>query len=426
MSGGIREIYQIFSNSGGNLDEEYRYAVSSHDIFAGMLPRIIRGRRAFSSTCSARIFYFSRRITMSSQLRVAVIGATGVAGQQALVSLDGHPWFKVVALAASPRSAGKKYTEAITNPDSGQIRWACQEAIPEWARDMVVQDAGELPTDGLDLVFNATESDAAKVIEPRFAQDVPVVSTASAFRYEPDVPIYIPGVNLNHIELLKEQQKRRGWKGFVIPIPNCTTTGLAVTLAPLHEKFGVKGVLVTSMQALSGAGRSPGVLGLDILDNVVPYIPKEEEKVELETKKILGALNGVDIVPADFSVSATCTRVGVRDGHTEAVFASLAKKAGVDEVAQAMDEFGAELAALDLPSAPKKLITLHSDPYHPQPRVDRDLDGGMTTSVGRIREDGLLENGIKYVLLSHNTKAGAAKGACLVAEVLVNKGYIGG
>ena len=363
---------------------------------------------------------------MSSQLRVAVIGATGVAGQQALVSLDAHPWFKVVALAASPRSAGKKYIDAITNPDSGQVRWACQESIPDWAKDMMVQDAAELPTTGLDLVFNATESDAAKVIEPRFAQDIPVVSTASAFRYEEDVPIYIPGVNLGHVEMLRLQQKRRNWKGFVIPIPNCTTTGLAVTLAPLHEKFGVKGVLMTSMQALSGAGRSPGVLALDILDNVVPYIPKEEEKVERETKKILGTLKDGAVIPAGFGVSATCTRVAVRDGHTEAVYVSLAKKAGLDEVAQAMDEFGAELVAMNLPSGPQKVITVLSDPYHPQPRADRDRDGGMTTSVGRIREDGLLENGIKYVLLSHNTKAGAAKGACLVAEVLVNKGYIGG
>ena len=360
---------------------------------------------------------------MSSTFRVAVAGATGVAGQQALVSLDGHPWFKVVALAASPRSAGKKYNDAISDPTSGQVRWACQEPIPEWTRDMVVKDAGEMSTEGIDIIFNCTESDAAKVLEPRFAQDIPVISTASAFRYEDDVPIYIPGVNLDHVELLNKQ-KARGWKGFVIPIPNCTTTGLAVTLAPLHREFGITGVNVVSFQALSGAGRSPGVLALDALDNVIPYIPKEEGKVERETQKILGALGEGGITPADFPVSATCTRVNVRDGHTEAVFAGLKKKAGVDEVKDVMRSFGKELAGMNLPSAPKNVITLLEDPYHPQPRADRDLDGGMTTSVGRVREDNVLPNGIKYVLLSHNTKAGAAKGACLVAEVLVNKGFI--
>jgi aspartate-semialdehyde dehydrogenase len=359
-----------------------------------------------------------------STLRVAVAGATGVAGQQALVSLDNHPWFEVVALAASSRSAGKKYTDAITAPN-GALRWACNEPIPEWAKAMTVQQADEMPLDGIDVLFNATESDAAKIIEPRFAEHIPVISTASAFRYEADVPIYIPGVNLDHVELLRTQQKNRGWKGFVIPIPNCTTTGLAVSLAPLVEEFGIEGVAVMSMQALSGGGRSPGVLGLDILDNVIPYIPGEEEKVEIETQKILGAMKNGAIVSASFPVSATCTRVNVLDGHTEAVFAGLKKKASVDEVADVMRSFGKELNEMNLPSAPEKVITVLEDPFHPQPRVDRDRDGGMTTSVGRIREDNLLPNGIKYVLVSHNTKAGAAKGATLVAEVLVSKGYIG-
>jgi len=361
---------------------------------------------------------------MSRSLRVAVVGATGVAGQQALVSLDGHPWFEVVALAASSRSAGKKYEDAISDAETGHVRWSCLEPMPEWAAPMTVQEASQMSTDGVDLIFAATDSDSAKSLEGRYAETTPVVSTTSAYRYEADVPIFIPGVNLDHAPLLNEQRKNRGWKGFVTPIPNCTTTGLAITLGPLHKAFGVSGVIVTSMQAISGAGRSPGVISMDILDNVIPYIPKEEEKVERETKKILGQLTSDGVVDADLSVSATCTRVNVFDGHTEAAFVGLRRKADLAEVEAAMDEAGQELAEMNLPSAPKKLITVMSDPYHPQPRFHRDLDGGMTTLVGRLREDGLLENGVKYVLLSHNTKMGAAKGASLVAEYLLETGYI--
>jgi aspartate-semialdehyde dehydrogenase len=289
---------------------------------------------------------------------------------------------------------------------------------------MVVQNAEDLKMDGIDLVFNATDGDSAKILEPKYAETTPVISTTSAFRYESDVPIFIPGVNLDHAPLIRVQQKRRGWKGFITPIPNCTTTGLAMSLAPLHRSFGVSGVVMTSLQAISGAGRSPGVLSLDILDNVIPYIPKEEEKVEKETQKILGVLAEDCVVNADFAVSATCMRVNVRDGHTEAAYVGLKTKATVEQVAQAMREYGKDLVALNLPSGPKHPITVASDPYHPQPRADRDLDGGMTTVVGRIREDNLLPNGIKYVLLSHNTKMGAAKGATLVAEYLYQTGYL--
>ena len=363
---------------------------------------------------------------MSRSLRVAVVGATGVAGQQALVSLDGHPWFEVVALAASPRSAGKKYVEAISDPTSGHVRWACDEPIPGWSKEMTVQDAADLSTDGIDIVFAATDGDSARKLEAKYAETTPVISTTSAFRYEPDVPIFIPGVNMDHAVLLPAQKRNRGWKGFVTPIPNCTTTGLAVALAPLHREFGVAGVSMTSMQALSGGGRSPGVLGMDILDNVIPYIPKEEEKVERETQKILGLLDGEAIVDADFPVSATCTRVNVLDGHTETATVGLKRPASVDDVAEVMRGYGDDLVAMGLPSGPEHLITVLDDPFHPQPRLHRDLDGGMTTSVGRIRPDNLLPNGVKFVLLSHNTKMGAAKGATLVAEHLLETGYIEG
>ena len=276
----------------------------------------------------------------------------------------------------------------------------------------------------VDLIFTAVESDAAKDLEPRYAKTTPVVSTASAFRYEEDVPIFIPGVNMDHDRLIAIQRKKRGWKGFVTPVPNCTTMGLALTLKPLHDAFGVLQVIMTSLQAVSGAGRSPGVIGLDIMDNVVPYIPKEEEKVEKETQKILGSIVGETVAPAPFPVSATCTRVPVLEAHTEAVYVSLKKHANPEEVKQAMRDFGREFAALKFPSCPPHLIEVTDDPYRPQPRLDRDREGGMVTSVGRVRVDHALPNGIKYVLVSHNTKMGAAKGGMLVAEYLVHQGHI--
>ncbi|MBI5158981.1 aspartate-semialdehyde dehydrogenase [Candidatus Micrarchaeota archaeon] len=360
---------------------------------------------------------------MADKLKVAVVGATGVAGQQFLASLPNHPKFEVAKLAASERSAGKKYVQAITD-EKGSVNWFCDEQLSEQYRGMLVEDASKMKVNDVDLVFTAVESDAAKQLEPIYAKEKPVISTASAFRYEDDVPIFIPGVNMEHDELIGVQQKKRGWKGFVTPIPNCTTTGLVIALKPLYDAFGIQRVLMTSMQAMSGAGRSPGVKGLDILDNLIPFIPKEEEKVEIETQKILGKIAGGKITPADFRVSATCTRAAVMDGHTEAAYVSLKKKASVEETKKKMREFGKEFTALKLPSSPKNLITITEDPFRPQPRLDRNAEGGMTTTVGRLRKDNALENGVKFVLVSHNTKMGAAKGAMLVAEYLEKKGKI--
>jgi aspartate-semialdehyde dehydrogenase len=357
-----------------------------------------------------------------SRVRVALLGATGVAGQQFLAALPNHPLFEVVRLGASERSAGKKYGDAIRDA-SGKVSWFAKEPLAADYAAMAVEDAATIGTDGIDLVFTAVESDAAKLLEPRFAEKVPVVSTASAFRYEPDVPVFLPAVNLDHARLIEVQRKRRGWKGFVTPGPNCTTTGLAITLKPLDVAFGIERVVMTSMQSVSGAGRSPGVLALDIIDNVVPYIAKEEEKVEKETKKILGTFSGDGIIDGKFALSCTCTRVNVIEGHTESVFVGLRKKAGVEEVKAAMREFGREFLALKLPSAPRHLITVSDDPYRPQPRLDRDNEDGMTTTVGRVREDAVV-GGVKYMLVSHNTKMGAAKGAMLVAEYLVHTGHI--
>ncbi len=353
--------------------------------------------------------------------RVALMGATGVAGQQFLVSLERHPWFELTTLAASSRSAGKAYTDAITDA-GGQRQWFCEEPLPAAFARMPVVDSDAFDPSSVDLVFSAVESGAARALEERLAAQVPVVSTSSAFRYEEDVPILVPGVNLEHAVLVKRQQRERGWKGFVAPIPNCTTTGLVIALAPLARRFGLRSVVMTSMQAISGAGRSPGVAALDILDNVIPYIAGEEAKVERETRKILGRLEGERIEPLEVAVSATCTRVNVRDGHTEAVTAGLGRRVGVAEVTEALRAFGQEFVDLGLPSTPPELIQVTEDPYRPQPRIDRRVNDGMTTVVGRLREDSVLENGIRLVLLSHNTKMGAAKGAVLVAEYLVHRG----
>jgi aspartate-semialdehyde dehydrogenase len=357
-------------------------------------------------------------------IKAAIVGATGIVGQQFLVALKGHPWIKIAALAASEKSAGRSYKEAITDAQSGALRWFCQEPPVEEVMPMPVQNALEMDISDVDVVFSAVESDQAKVLEPKFARDKAVISTASAFRYDEDVPMLIPGINSEHAKLIEVQRKARGWKGFITPIPNCTTTGLAITLKPIYEKFGVSAVIMTSMQALSGAGRSPGVIGLDILDNIIPYIVGEEEKVQRETQKILGKLVGDSISRAKFDVSCTCTRVDVREGHTESVFVSTQKACDVNDVARAMREYSGSANESELPSSPKHIIIVHDDPFRPQPRLDRDAEDGMATVVGRLRKDTVLKNGIKYLLLSHNTKMGAAKGAVLVAELLIRDGYI--
>jgi aspartate-semialdehyde dehydrogenase len=357
-------------------------------------------------------------------IKAGIVGATGIVGQQFLVALQSHPWIEIAALAASERSAGRSYKEAITDAQSGALRWFCQEPPVEKVMDMPVQNAAEMDVSTMDIIFSAIESDQAKILEPKFARDKAVISTASAFRYDEDVPVLIPGINSEHAKLIDTQRRTRGWKGFITPIPNCTTAGLAISLKPIYESFGVNAVIMTSMQALSGAGRSPGVIGLDILDNVIPFIAGEEEKVQRETQKILGKFAGDSVTPVKFHVSCTCTRVNVREGHTESVFVSTQKACEASDVTRAMREYIGSPGDSDLPSAPKHMIIVHEDPFRPQPRLDRDVEDGMATGVGRIRKDNVLENGIKYVLVSHNTKMGAAKGAILVAELLIRDGYI--
>src|ERR671930_1888401 len=357
-------------------------------------------------------------------LKVALIGATGAVGQEFVVALNKHPWFELMQIASSERSAGKKYIDALRDVNSGLLRWHNKEQIPEYVREMVLSKVEEIDPKKIDLIFTALESDDAKVIEPNFARLLPVISTAAAFRYENDVPILIPGVNDDHAELLNIQKKNRGWKGFIAPLPNCTTTGLTITLKPIMNEFGIETVFMTSMQALSGAGRSPGVIALDIMDNIIPYIPKEEEKVQVETKKILGAMNNSSISPAPIKVSCTCTRVPVSDGHTESVFVETEQTTEAEEVKKEMLKFSKNVSIKGLPTAPKDYIVVHDDPTRPQPRIDRELNDGMTTVVGRLRKDTAFDNGIKYVLLSHNEKMGSAKGAILLAELLKDRNIL--
>ncbi len=358
------------------------------------------------------------------KLKAAVVGATGIAGQQVLAALDGHPDFEIAAVAASERSAGKTLAEAITDAQSGVRRWYVSDADPPRAAlDLEVEDAKSLRLDGIGVVFAAVESEAARELEPIYAQHVPTITTARPHRMDPDVPLVIPGVNLDHMAVVAEQKRRRGWKGFIAALPNCTATGLAITLKALDERFGAESAIVTTMQGISGAGRD--LPALDIVENIIPYIPREEERVTIETRKILGRPSEGGIAELALKVSATCTRASVLAGHTESVTVGLKRRASIDDVIAAFEGFGREFTQLGLPNAPRRMITVHRDPMRPQPRLDRDAERGMTTSVGRIRLDEVIPNGVKYLLITHNAAMGAGRGAVLLAEYLKSAGYLG-
>lgn len=350
-------------------------------------------------------------------IKVAIVGATGIVGQQAIVCLTNHPWFKITKLAASARSAGKSYGEALREA-SGASRWFCPEELPPAVAQLPVEDAADFDPTSVDLIFSVLDAGVAKELEPKWARTTPVISTASAFRYEDDTPILVGGVNMEHTALIKVQQARRGWKGFVVPKSNCTISGLVVSLKPLLTQFGVEQVVMTSLQAMSGAGRSPGLSAMDMMENVVPYIPGEEPKAETEPQKILGTFTGEGIAHAPFGITATCTRVPVLDGHLVVVFAQTEQACTPEAAKEAMLDFGADFCRLGLPSSPAQLIAVTDDPFRPQPRLDRERGNGMTVTVGRLRKDPILENGLKYVCLAHNTKLGAAKGAVQTAEYL--------
>jgi len=357
------------------------------------------------------------------KIPVAVVGATGIAGQQVLAALEGHPFFEIAALAASERSAGRNFEEAITDAQSGMRRWYVDGGEPpREALKLEVQDAKSLRLEGVRLVFAAVESEAARELEPIYARHVPTISTARPYRMEADVPLVIPGVNLDHIAIVNEQRRRRGWQGYIATLPNCTATGLAVTLKALDQRFGVDSVIVTTMQGISGAGRD--LPALDIVENIIPYIPREEERVMIETRKILGRVAEGGIAELPIKVSATCTRASVLAGHTEAVTVGLKQAASVEDAIAAFEEYGREFTSLGLPNSPRRMITVHRNPMRPQPRLDRDADRGMTTSVGRVRADEVMPNGVKYILVSHNAAMGAGRGAVLLAEYLRHTGFV--
>ena len=350
---------------------------------------------------------------MPSKISVGILGATGVVGQRFIQMLEHHPWFEVGWLAASDRSEGRPYADAA--------RWRLKTPIPPRVGDMVVSPA--TPDGAPKVIFAALDAGIAAELEPRFAEaGCAVVSNSSALRMKSDVPLVVPEVNPGHLKLLECQGWRRQSGGFAVTNPNCSAIGLVLALAPLHQRFGLETVMVVTMQAVSGAGY-PGVASLDILGNVIPYIAKEEEKMEEETRKLLGVLNGSGINQATFGMSAHCNRVAVEDGHTESVSVRFKNKANAQEVIAAWNEFRSLPQELNLPTAPEKPVVYVSANDRPQPRFDADLGAGMTATVGRLRPCGVLD--WKFTVLSHNTIRGAAGAALLNAELLKAQGYLG-
>ena len=350
---------------------------------------------------------------MSTQkIPVGILGATGVVGQRFIQMLEDHPWFEVAWLAASDRSEGKSYEDAV--------RWRLKTPIPERVLKMPVSPAG--PEGAPKVIFAALDAGIARELEPKFADaGCAVVSNSSAFRMQADVPLVIPEVNPEHLALLEEQSWRKKSGGYIVTNPNCSAIGLVVALAPLDEKFGIESLFVTTMQAVSGAGY-PGVASLDILGNVIPFIKNEEEKMEEETKKLLGKLNSHSVQDAGFTMAAHCNRVAVEDGHTESVSVKLKTKASAEEFVAAIEGFRSKPFELGCPLAPEKPLVYDAAPDRPQPRFDLDRGKGMTVSVGRVRPCGVFD--YKFTVLSHNTIRGAAGAALLNAELLKVQGYL--
>ncbi len=351
----------------------------------------------------------------ASPIPVAILGATGTVGQRFISLLDGHPWFRVVALTGSARREGQRYGDTV--------HWLLSSPLPAWAADMPLLPTDPASLDGVALAFSALPSDVAREVEPRLAsQGIWVCSNASAFRKEPDVPILLPEINAEHIAVLRQQQANRGWKAGIVTNSNCTSSGLSVALKALDNAFGLKAAFVVSMQAISGAGY-PGVASLDIVGNVIPYIGGEEAKVEWEPRKMLGALAEDGIRLADFQISAHTNRVPVVDGHTVVASVALERRpADPEEAIRALEAYQPPEIARGLPSTPQPVIVVRREPDRPQPRLDALTGRGMTTVVGRVRPDPIWD--LKFVVVSHNTVRGAAGGAVYNAELLVSQGWV--
>jgi aspartate-semialdehyde dehydrogenase len=355
-----------------------------------------------------------------NKLKVGILGATGMVGQQYISLLENHPWFEVTHLIASPGSAGKTYSEAVAG------RWHMAKDIPSHLKNAVVCaiDDVEKSMKHCDFVFSALDSDIAKEWEETYAAaGIPVVSNASTHRHTEDVPMVIPEINPHHLDIIPQQQKRRGWsKGFIVVKPNCSIQSYMAPFAALHREFHLRKAIVTTMQSISGAGH-PGVASLDITDNVVPYIGGEEKKSEYEPKKIFGTIKAGKFVYDDsFEISAHCNRVPTIDGHMACVSFSCENKPAKEQILDAWKSFSGEPQTLGLPFAPKHAIIYREEDNRPQTRLDRDADKGMAVTVGRLREDPILQ--WKFVGLSHNTIRGAAGGGILIAELLKAKGYL--
>lgn len=360
---------------------------------------------------------------MDKHYKVGIIGATGMVGQRFVTLLSGHPWFEITALAASPRSAGKTYEEALGG------RWVMKTELPKDVASMVVMDATadiEKIASLVDFVFCAVdmEKNEIRALEEAYAKaECPVVSNNSAHRFTPDVPMLIPEINGNHCEVIKSQKERLGTKrGFVAVKSNCSLQSYVPALYPLDEKFGVEDVLVCTYQAISGAGKTferwP-----EMVDNVIPFIGGEEEKSEKEPLKIWGKVVDGQIIPADKPhFTAQCLRVPVSDGHMAAVFVRFKNKPSKEEIIKTWNEFSGRPQELNLPHAPKQFLNYFTEDNMPQTKLHRDLEGGMAVSIGRLRED--TQYDYKFVCLSHNTLRGAAGGAVLAAELLCAEGYI--
>jgi aspartate-semialdehyde dehydrogenase len=347
---------------------------------------------------------------VTTRIRVGILGATGTVGQRFVQMLERHPQFVVTALAASDRSVGKTYAEACM--------WRLPGDMPRGVRALPVHPPR--PPLDCDVIFSSLPADIGRESEGCFAEaGYAVVSNTSSYRMDAGVPLLVPEVNPEHLALL---DGRKG-KGFIVTNPNCSAIGIALALAPLHRAFGVEACVVTTLQAISGAGY-PGVAAMDITDNVVPFIAGEEEKVERETQKILGTVRGGAIEPAPFPLSAQCHRVNVQDGHIAAIRVRLGRAAEVAAVREALVQFSGVPQALKLHTAPERPILVRDEPDRPQPRLDRDAGGGMSITVGRLFPDQVLD--YRFVVLSHNTVRGAAGAAILNAELLVANGYLNG
>ena len=360
---------------------------------------------------------------MAKQYNVGVVGATGMVGQRFITLLANHPWFNITSLAASSRSAGKKYEDAVGK------KWCMDTEIPEKVKDMIVRDATadiDKITAEVDFVFCAVDmkKDEIKKLEEEYAKhECPVVSNNSAHRFTPDVPMVVPELNADHIKIIPSQRKRLGTKrGFIAVKSNCSLQSYVPALFPLHDKFGVKDVLVCTYQAISGAGRTFATWP-EMIDNVIPYIGGEEEKSEKEPLKLWGKIEGDEIKLADSpNFTAQCIRVPVSNGHLGAVFVNFEKKPTIEEMKEIWKSFKGRAQELDLPSAPKQFLNYFEEDDRPQIKSERMLENGMAISIGRLREDTQYQ--YKFVCLSHNTLRGAAGGAVLLAELLCAEGYM--